>query len=65
MCYNIVTMTTYELVRISPQFIPAIDELIENAKDEYGGKKFRSRRAVIDEAIKSFLEKTGKEAVAQ
>ena len=46
----------YEVVRISPQFIPAIDKLVENEKDEYGGRKFTSRRAVVDEAIKCLLE---------
>ena len=51
----------YDLVRISPEFIPAIDQLIESEKDEFGGKKFKSRRAVIDEAVKCLIKKKKKE----
>jgi len=44
------------LVRISDELIPLIDKVIDTSIDEFGIKKFKSRKDLIDEAVKEFLK---------
>jgi len=43
------------LVRISGHLITLIDNVIENAKNEFGGPRFSNRREFMDEAVEEFL----------
>jgi len=36
--------------------IPLIDKVIETTFDEFGDKKFGSRKDVVDEAVKDFMK---------
>jgi len=49
-------------VRIATELIEPIDNLLRNAKDEFGIPLFRSRCDLITKAVKEFLKKYVKEA---
>ena len=44
------------VVKISPELFPAIDKVVEETKDEYGVRRFKSRRELVDEAVRQFLK---------
>jgi len=62
-------------VRIATELIPPLEDLIKNARDEFGTQLFRSKSDAVTEAVKEFLRKyseeqglelkTGSDVVAQ
>jgi hypothetical protein len=52
-------METSETQRIDSKLIPLIDRAIVEVKDQFEIPKFKSRREVIDEAVKRFLLENG------
>ncbi len=49
----------YATVRISENLLQWIDAAIEQVKDEFGERKYRSRRDLIDDAVKRLLKELG------
>lgn len=47
----------WRTVRIAGELIEPLDELINNAKDEYGIPLFRSKADAVTQAVKEFLAK--------
>jgi hypothetical protein len=52
-------METSETQRIDSKLIPLIDRAMKEIKDQFGTVKYRSRREVMDDAIKRFLLENG------
>ena len=48
---------SWKTVRIAGELMEPLEDLIENAKDEYGIPKFRSKSDAVTQAIKDFLDK--------
>jgi len=46
----------YSTVKIPEALIPRIDRIINNSKDSFGLRKFRSRTEFVTEAVKRLLE---------
>jgi len=49
----------YATVRISENLLQWIDAAIEQVKDEFGERVYRSRRDLIDDAVKRLLKELG------
>ena len=47
----------WKTVRIAGELMEPLKELVENAKDEYGIPKFRSKSDAVTQAVKEFLDK--------
>ena len=50
-------MADQAVVKISPELLPAIDKAVEETKDEFNVKRFKSRRELVDEAVRQYLKK--------
>ena len=44
-------------VRIAAALIPPLEELVKNARDEYGIRLFRSKSDAVTKAVREFLRK--------
>jgi len=46
-----------DIVRIRAELIPLIDDVVDNEKDEYGIERYHSRKDVVSQAVKEFLDR--------
>ena len=47
------------LVRINKAYLKTIDKAVDQLTDEYGAKRWVSRRDFIDDAVKDYLQDLG------
>jgi len=49
--------TVWTTVRIEIEMIPPLEEMIENARDEFGMPLFKNKSDAVTKALKEFLKK--------
>jgi hypothetical protein len=54
-------LSAQHVVRIATELLSPIDNAVKTAKDEFGVKRFKSRKDVVDEAVRRFLRELRKE----
>jgi hypothetical protein len=54
-------MSEQAVVKIAPELLPLLDQVAEKSKDEFGVRRYRSRKDVVDEAVRRFLRELRKE----
>lgn len=50
------------VVRIRAELVPLIDAVVETDADQYGIRRYNSRKDVVTQAVKEFLDRRRKEA---
>jgi len=44
------------VVRVAEELLPWMDKAVDSIKDEYGVPKFKTRKDLVDSAVKAFLD---------
>lgn len=47
------------LIRIAEELLPWVDAVVDQCQNEFGGKKYGSRKDVIDDAVKRLVKELG------
>jgi len=47
------------VVRIAEELLPWLDAVVEQTQNEFGGRKYRNRKDVVDAAVKKFVKELG------
>jgi len=46
-------------IKISEEFLPWIDSAIKQVKDEFGVRRYRTIKDVVDDAVKRLIKEVG------